>query len=285
MENRPLVEAISPKFSNWQQRIVFDQGRHGKPSRENRDVWNPIRERQKELRLALRGGPKALGAYLRHTLDIGGKQIGAPELPRSQLTPDECQTPPVELERELWAAWSGLRRRFTSQPVYWLLCHVEWIEQGRFGQVGPRLEAALIGRRGKDLEAKTRNFLRHTGGIPHERGKTSVFSDCPLAAAWWRGHVAEQVSLIEGVGMSADEVHRVLHLHRPAWERLAMLGVQKVTVISQPNARAAIVSRLAERLRENGRLQPADVDEIAASVARLGLRRSLHDTPWQDLVA
>ncbi len=284
--NSALIDAASPKFSNWQRGIVFEPKRHGKPGERNRHVWKPIRERQEELQSAIKGGHEGLGAYLRKSLHTGRKAIGAPELPRPELTPDECQTPPVELERELWATWSGLiGPRFASRPVYWLLCHVEWIEQGRFGQAGHRLEAALGSRRGTDLEAKTRNFLRHTGGIPHVRGKTSVFSDCPLARAWWRGHVAEEVARVAGADISANEAHSVLHVNRQTWETLAMLGVKQVTVISQPKARAAIVSHLRARLRENGRLQPADVREVATGLARLGLRRSLEHAPWQGSAA
>lgn len=283
--NRSLLDAASPKFSAWQQGIVFDKGRHGEPGESNRHVWEPIRGRQQELAEAIGGGHQALGAYLRRTLDISGKQIGAPQLPRSQLTPDECDSPPLELERELWTAWSGLKRRFASQPVYWLLCHVEWIERGCFGQAGHRLEAALVGKRAKNSEAKTRNFLRHTGGIPHERGKTSVFSDCPLARAWWRGHVAEQVANVEDLDMSADEAHGILHENRPAWETLARLGVMRVTVISQPRARAAIVGHLGARFRNAGRLRKEDVSEVAAGLARMGLRRSLEYAPWRELTA
>lgn len=279
--NNNLIDAASPKFTSWQKEIVFDKGRHGDPEARNRHVWEPIRARQEALQSAVKGGHEKLGAYLRQALHIGQEAIGAPEFPRSELTPDECQNPPIELERELWAAWSELKPRLASRPVYWLLCHVEWIEQGRFGKGGHQLEAALGSRRGKDWEAKTRNVLRHTGGIPHERGKTSVFSDCPLARAWWRGHLADQVALVARARMSSEEAHRVLHANRPAWETLARLGIQRVTVISQPKARAAIVSQLKARLCQHGRLGPADVLEVATRFARLGLRWSLEHMPWQ----
>lgn len=279
--NSRLIDMASPKFTDWQKRIVFDKGRHGDPDKRNQHIWKPIQAQQEELQSAITGGHKELGAYLRRVLHIGEKIIGAPKIPRSELTPDECQTPPIELERELWAAWSGLRRRFTSRPVYWLLCHVEWIEQGRFGKAGHRLDAALGNRRGKVLEAKTRNLLRHTGGIPHERGKTSVFSDCPLARAWWRGYMAEQVALVANAGMSGEDAHRVLHANRQAWETLARLSVKSVTTILQPKARAAVVSHLKVRLNKHGRLRPADVQEVATLVARKGLRWSLEHAPWQ----
>ncbi len=282
--NSPLLDAAGTKFSRWQKEIVFDKGRHGEPNEQNRRVWEPIRERQEALQSAIKAGHASLGAYLRGALHIGDEKIDAPGFPRDQLTSDEFRTPPVELERELWAAWPGVRPRLASQPVFWLLCHVEWIEQGRFDQAGHRLEAALVGG-GKDLEAKTRNFLRRTGGIPHERGKTSVFSDCPLARAWWRVHVAEQVAAVPHAGMSADEAHEVLHANRQAWETLARLGLRSVTVISQRTARAAVVRRLKSLLRENGRLGSKDVQSVATDLARLGLRQSPEHTPWQRLVA
>lgn len=276
-----LIDAAGPKFTSWQEKIVFDRGRHGHPDRKNQHVWMPIRARQEELQAAIRGGHEALGAYLRRVLHISNRALDALELPRRELTPDECQAPPIELERELWEAWRGLKPRLASRPVFWLLCHVEWIEQGRFGKTGHRLAAALGSRRGKNLEAKTRNLLRHTGGIPHERGKTSVFSDCPLARAWWRGRLAEQVAVVAEAGMSAQEAHSVLHANRQTWETLATLGIRKVTAISQPMARAAVVSRLQACLHKHGRLRPADVHEAVAPVARMGLRWSLAHVPWQ----
>ena len=283
--NSQLLDAAGPKFSQWQRSIVFDQGRHGKPNKQNRTVWEPIRERQDELQSAIKAGNASLGAYLRKALHIGREKIGAPEFPRDQLTPDEFRIPPVELEHELWTAWTGVRPRLASRPVFWLLCHIEWIEQGRFGQAGHRLEDALVGGQGRGLEAETRNFLRRTGGIPHERGKISVFSDCPLARAWWRVHVAEQVARVPGADMSTQEAHAVLHANRQAWETLAMLGVKRVTIISQPTARAVVVRRLKSILRENGRLHRQDVQEVATDLARLGLRQSLEHTPWERLVA
>ena len=283
--NSQLLDAAGPKFTKWQKEIVFDQGRHGKPNKQNRRIWKPIRERQDELQLAIKAGHASLGAYLRKALHIGDKKIDAPGFPRDQLTPSELRKPPIQLERELSAAWTGVRPRLASRPVFWLLCHVEWIEQGRFGQAGHQLEDALVGGQGRDLEAKTRNFLRRTGGIPHERGKTSVFSDCPLACAWWRGHVAEQVATVSHAGISADEAHEVLHANRQAWETLARLGIRSVTVISQRTARAAVVCRLKSLLHETGRLGPKDVQEVATDLARLGLRQSLEHTPWQRLVA
>ncbi len=278
--NNSLLNAASPKFSAWQRGIVFEKKRHGAPGPENQHIRERIQARQEKLRSAIRGGHEELGAYLRQVLDIGARTVGAPDFPRRELTPNECQAPPIELERELWEAWRGLKRRCTSQPVYWALCHVEWIEQGRFGKTGHRLEAALVGR-GKNLEAKTRNFLRHTGGIPHVRFKTSVFSDCPMARAWWRGHVAEQVALVSEADMSERKAHGVLHANGQAWETLAMLGIRRATAISQPQARAAIVSHLQARLSKHGRLRPADVHEVATRLARLGLRWSLEHVPWQ----
>lgn len=281
--NSNLLTIAGPKFTAWQMSVVFDQGRHGKPNDDNRDVWEPVRQRQAQLLSAVAAGPRTLATYLRDALGIGDGDIAVPAFPRPALTAEEFRSPPAELERELRDAWTGISRRLASKPVHWLLCHVAWIEQGRFGRRGDDLTKAFVIGRKEGPEAQTRNLLRRTGGIPHERGKTSVFSDCPLARSWWRCFLSEQVAHATDGKISRDFAHEVLRVNHQAWERLAMLSVKRIVVINHPIARAAVVSRLSQHLSRTGKLGPADVQDVAVEIARMGLRRSLEHTLWEDL--
>lgn len=271
--NEGLLEMVGPRHTTWQRAVVYDQGRHGKPSRSNKGVWAPVRERQKELREAVENGHQVLGAYLRDALKIGSEEIGAPPFPRPRVTPEEFRRPPPELEWELHGAWTTVTPRLASRPLFWLLCHVAWIEDSRFGETGHRLTQALTAGGGRSgIEGETRTFLRRTGGIPHERGKTTVFSDCPLARAWWRCRIAEEVAA-HGT-LTRDDAHFALRANHQAWERLAMLSVKQLVIINQPIARATVVAGLSGRLRNGGNIGPADVKEEAQVCARAGLRQS-----------
>lgn len=119
-------------------------------------------------------------------------------------------------------------------------------------------------------QGETRTFFRRTGGILHEQGKTTVFSDCPLARAWWRCRIAEEVAA-HGT-LTRDDAHFALRANHQAWERLAMLSVKQLVIINQPIARATVVAGLPERLRNGGKIGPADINDEAQVCARAGLR-------------
>lgn len=278
-----LFDKARPQYTNWQKRVVYDQGRHGKRDETNKHLWELVEEQQQEIREAIQGGHGSLGAYLRRSLKIGDDEVGAPAFPREQLTADEFRGPPPELEWELWKEWAEVTPRMASRPLYWLLCHITWIEEGRLGRTGHELAMALTdGPRGGS-EAETRNFLRRTGGLPHERGKTSVFSDCPLARAWWRCRIATEVSSTTGGVVSRENAHNVLRTNQQAWERLAMLSVKRLVVLNQPAVRAAVVAGLRQRLQASTKIGGDDVQEVARTCAQRGLRRSFEHTPWEEL--
>ena len=288
--NSDLLKRADAPFSAWQQGIVFQARRYRHRKDEGASAREAVRERQRALERAARGGPRALAGYLRERLGVGHRErIGAPALPRP-LTLNEYLNPPLPLETELGAAWSGpsdegkahrVTPREASQPVFWLLCHIEWIEQNRFGR-GSLAEVFMNGPGRPDLEGRTRNFLRRTGGI-FVRGRTSVFSDCTPARAWWRHRLAREVAAATSDGIPASHAHAVLHASRPAWETLVMLSLRRLVVINEPLARAAIVRELSASLRADGRIDKAQVQRMATALARLGLRSSLAHVPEAEL--
>lgn len=285
-----LPKRAEAPFSAWQQGIVFEAKRYKHRKDEGASVREAVRKRQQVLERAAGAGPRALAGYLREQLDVGPRdRIGAPALPRA-LTPNEYLNPPLPLEREVGTAWSGrsdngkqqpVTAREASQPVFWLLCHIEWIEQHRFGRRN-LAEVFLNGPGRPDLEGRTRNLLRRTGGI-FVRGRTSVFSDCTLARAWWRHRLAQEVARATNDGIPASHAHAVLHANRPAWETLVMLSLRRLVVINEPLARAAIVRELSALLRTDGRIDKGQVQRMAGALARLGLRNSLAHVPEAEL--
>ena len=255
-------------FNRWQQSLV------AKNSKADREVFE---QPQQELRSAIVGGVEALSAYLRRHLALDGVDLEAPPFPRVALTPDEFREPPRELENELADAWEGhLQPAQASQPFFWLLSHIVWLEQHRFGV--DDLDSAFTAS-ASTLDDQTRAFLRRSSGLPHIRGNISVFSDCPLARAWWRCRVVSAVADDSGGAISREDAHRLLHDHRPVWETLVMLSLRRITVINQPRARAALVAALVECDRPDRET----VQRMAMALARQGLARSLEHTPWPEL--
>ena len=287
--DRNTLNQAEEHFGAWQQGIVFEKKYHKKTAGSDlRKIKGRIRERQKELRKAVSEGPDSLAAYLRNQLGLEDSHaIKAPTLDR-QLTPQEYVNPPVELELELGAAWrEEITPQHAAMPHFWLLCHIKWIEQGKLGDSGALLREALLSGpgRGNALESETRNFLRRTSGI-FVRCNTSVLSDCTLSRAWWRHSLATDVARVTEGEMAPESAHEVLHRSGPGWETLVMLSLKRITAISQPAARAAIIVYLARH--PDRKLDRLGVKNAASTLARLGLRRSLVYPSWKttyDLLA
>ena len=224
------LEKARSKFSAWQRGLVFEKKRfRNRSAAETKKARAKILSRQKTLHDAVAGGPSELGRYLRHEMGLEPNEtIAAPPIPRASLTSSEYQNPPLELEQELGESWEHvIQRGSASQPVFWLTCHIDWIEQGKFGTRGFELKKALLVSAAKpNRETHTRNFLRRTGGI-FVRANTSVLSDCTLARAWWRYTLAKEVAHVAGAEVSYQAAHEALHVSRPAWETLVMLSLQE----------------------------------------------------------
>ena len=222
-------------------------------------------------------------SHLREALLLSVENIDAPPLPRP-LSVAELREPPFDLEVEVGDRLAeAVTVAEASTPLFWLICHIDWLEKGF---LGGDIHAALFGGGGaagktdpvERLEAETRNFLRRTGGI-FVRGNVSVLSDCPISRAWWRRRLAREAARHLPAPADVDTVHRLLHQSRPVWEELVMIGLRRFTVICHERTRAAIISRLAER----GELKKADVAASAEHLARHALGVSLAGLPWDEL--
>ena len=174
-----LLARVGPTFTEWQRSLA------ARPrDLDSEEARLAHVQRQQALVDALSEGSLALGRYLRGRLGLDpASDIGAPLFPREALTPREFREAPTELEAEFAAAWDGhISPAAASKPLFWLLCHLEWIEQGRFGP--DRMHAFFTdGRgRGNTLDSRTRTFLRRTGGLPHVRGKRQRLDRLPARA-------------------------------------------------------------------------------------------------------
>ena len=269
-----LLDLTAMPFTRWQQSLVVRDA--DLATEQDREA---LAARQTMLKSALDGGADVVAAYLREHLEINdGVAIDAPPFPRERLTPSELREPPAELELEIADAWrTTFSPAFASRPLFWLLCHIEWLEQGRFG---PDSMHAFFTDGARDtLDSRTRTFMRRSGGLPHIRGNVSVFSDCSLARAWWRVRIAAEAAADPDAGLTLADAHATLRSNGPAWERFALLGLRQVTVISQPRARAALIAVLTEQ----NVFDDPSVLRTGRALARAGTMRSLAHVSWPEL--
>ena len=274
--NADVFARASAPFTRWQRSLAIRPR-----DLANEEAALAHARGQTALMCALDGGSAALAAYLRQRVELdAAAAIGAPQFPRQALTHREFREMPAELEIALGDAWAeAITPAQASRPLFWLLCHIEWLEQERFGVDRMHEYFTAGGGRGDALDARTRTFLRRSGGLPHVRGNVSALSDCPLARAWWRVRIATEAASAPDAGLSRGDAHTVLRASGPVWERFVMLALQRITAISQPRARAALIAALAH----HGEPDAATVQRIAQALARMGSMRSLQHVPWAEL--
>jgi len=163
----------------------------------------------------------------------------------------------------------------------WALCHAVWISDDIFGAD----LAAVFLDTGSTSEARTRNFLRRTGGLRHIRGNISPLENCPISRAWWRRRIARDIAGVvtveAGDELDTDAAHEVLH-SPPIWSNLVGMSMRRVTAVCAPRARAAAVVALHRLGTAAG--QTARAKGAIHALGRLSHSRNLSETPWQHLV-
>lgn len=283
------------RFEDWQRSIIFETKRFRNPdSDETAAERLRVTRLQEQLHTAVEGGQVSAQTYLLGVLAVDDQARAAREVPNlpNPLTVSEMIRLPVHAECEVAKRLAeSLTPAQAAEPALWALCHAVWIGRGMFGNDLPAV--FFEGPRGDTTEARTRNFLRRTGGLRHVRGNTSPLTDCPISAAWWRYRIASGVSKVaetEGEDFSTRTAHEVLH-HKEVWANLATMSLKRVTAVSAPRARAAALVALKHHgLEHDGRTLPqkvirARVQHAITNVARLSYGHSLDFVPWSQLVA
>ena len=272
-----MIELPSTQFTKWQGGLVSRNRRL-----ESEASAESINERQRELSNAMSGGAQTLAAYLRRELAIEGADLtGLLPLPR-QLTTEEAFEPPIRLEQELYEAWNGRTSAgYASQPAFWTVCHVPWLEAGLLGNDPvATFSTKTLGKRNSNLDNLTRDLLRHLGGLPYIRGNITTFSDCPLARAYWRRRVAVEAAAQASSRLTVDSAHNALHRSGQVWETFILVAIKRLTVLNHPKARAALVAHIAAKPK----ITREEVAESGRRLARHGLSYSLDMLSWDELV-
>lgn len=274
-----ITAALEQQFSNWQRGVTLTD-RHNQSAED-------VADHQQDLIESVGGGSASLAAYLREQLGIStSEELNTLTLPRT-IDHSEFRDPPFQLERELAAEWvDQVHPREASQALFWTICHLGWIEEGRLGE---QLDEALLGSIGSGTEVGTneaavRNLLRRMGGLPHVRGKVSVLNDCPLSRAWWRGRLAEEAAASCNGSFDAETAHRVLHATNDAWARLVGDSVRRITVINHARVRSALIYQYRHCSREQEGVPAREMQDAIRLLARYGPALQFDLLDWPELV-
>ena len=272
----------------WQVSLIFEARKYRDPnSDEAEERRQSVTAAQTRLADAVGDGFLATAQYLLTALGVEDGVQALREVPHlpNPLTAGEMSHLPAYAEQKLAESLhESLTPAQAANPAVWTICHAAWIGRGDFGS---NLETVFFeGPRADTIEARTRNFLRRTGGLRRVRGNTSPLVDCPISAAWWRYRLALEVSDIaerEGWPLGVSQAHEALR-PRSVWENLVGMSLRQVTAVSASSARAAAVSVFEQHQREVGALARAQVQGAIRELARLSHGHSLSHVPWNVLV-
>lgn len=278
-------------FRDWQSSLIFQAKRHKNQTDEaKRAIQQATIERQRALVVAIGRGPNAVREFLCAGFEAAEAATLLDKLPSlpAPLTEAEMTQTTLQVDREISHVlddW-GITPMLAAESSFWALCHARWIGDGAFPD-GVAKVFAGGDKTSSDSEALTRTFLRRACGLPVERGNTSVITDCPLSAAWWRYRIAIEVSdtlVEEGEVLTIAQAHRVLQ-GSVVWETFVMNLIRRLASINAPRARAAVVLSLYDHSRQNeGRSTPREiVSSCMQSVAQLGERYSFALVEWERL--
>ena len=277
------------RHDDWQGSLIYEKKNYrDQNSEEAIERRASTAREQTRLADAVGAGFLATAQYLLRALGVEEEVRALREVPHlpNPLTVGEMSHLPAYAERKLAETLhQALTPSQAAQPAIWTMCYAVWIGRGDFGS---NLATVLCeGPRADTVEARTRNFLRRTGGLRRVRGNISPLVDCPISAAWWRYRLALEASDIatkKGSVLTADAAHEVLR-PRNVWENVVGMSLRRVTTVCASTARAAAVVAFEQRQRASeGEVTRAQVQEAIRELARLSHGHSLWHVPWKVLV-
>ncbi|MYI27920.1 MAG: hypothetical protein F4064_07480 [Acidimicrobiales bacterium] len=293
MINHADLDALISRaaFRDWQSGLIYQGKRHKSQSEADQiAIRQDTARRQQVLVEALARGPHAVRDFLcdmTSSPEAVALLTQLPALPRP-LTEAEMAQTTFHVDREVSRVLNdwGITPMLAGESSFWALCHARWIGDEMFPDGVTRVFAGGE-KTASDTEAMTRTFLRRVCGLPVERGNTSVITDCPLSAAWWRHRLAVEVSdtlVNEGEALTVAQAHRVLQ-GSVVWETFVLNMIRRLASVNAPRARAAVVLALHEySMRNDGRTVPREVVfDCMQRTAQLGDRFSFALIDWAPL--
>ncbi|MCY4068511.1 MAG: hypothetical protein OXE79_05310 [Acidimicrobiaceae bacterium] len=279
------VEIDTDHYEEWQRSLIYVKKQFAETESEQaRQRRQETSKLQDELMAKLEEGPTAIERFIvtgvLKVADLDAARGSVPEL--GNLTAGEMSKLPSYAERRVAESLNGaITPSAAAEPAVWALCHAVWMGRGVFGRDLPTV--FVYGSKADTAEARTRNFLRRTGGLRPVRGNISPLRDCPISAAWWRVRLAEQARTSSEGRLEFDAAHQLLRLSN-VWENLVGMLLRQVTAVCAPQALAAVICALAEVHGVGTEVEREPVQAAIRALGRLSYSHCLHAVPLSALV-
>ncbi len=204
------------------------------------------------------------------------------------LTEAEFQEPPKSTEKQIFDTWRSIAPADACRVTFWGLMTLRHVESGIIqssflavnGGPSPagleRIDRVLKEGNEKDVDSVVRRALRLMSGLPEARGNRSVYVNCPLARAWWRRYLANEIC--ESTGAVLTDVLKVLGHSQQYWEELINLVVSRNSVLGDVKIRTALIWALSEFVNEEGSKHLFQGKAIKWLQRLIGIRLA-----WQEL--
>ena len=196
-------------------------------------------------------------SYLSDRVDtLGSLDVEVGVVP---MTESEFTAPPADTESRLYRSWASVGPRVACRATFWGNVTGRHIRGSRIesaylaangsNTIGGawRIDMALDSKgkqRPKAMDDCVRTVLRRLSGIPEQRGKRTVYVDCPFARAWWREWLVEQVSPDDEA--VANQVRTVLRINQTYWEKIVDRIVSRNSTFGSRRVRSAFLLALAD---------------------------------------
>ena len=204
------------------------------------------------------------------------------------LTEAEFQEPPKSTEKQIFDTWRSIAPADACRVTFWGLMTLRHVESGIIqssflavnGGPSPagleRIDRVLKEGNEKDVDSVVRRALRRMSGLPEARGNRSAYVNCPLARAWWRRYLANEIC--ESTGAVLTDVLKVLGHSQQYWEELINLVVSRNSVLGDVKIRTALIWALSEFVNEEGSKHLFQGKAIKWLQRLIGIRLA-----WQEL--
>ena len=199
-------------------------------------------------------------SFIKHMDNIDRiNQVKIPIL-SEKLTEHEFKDPPIPTECSIYTKFKSLSPAQACRSSFWANVTLEnlkssviessYLAANRGGQTDgiERINHALTINQNKPIDDCVRTVLRRLGGLP-ERGKRSVYTDCPFARAWWREYMVTYAA--KNDEKLAKSLHRVVRSSPTYWEEFINRVVIRSPLFGSENVRSAFLRSLANHIHEN----------------------------------
>ena len=224
--------------------------------------------------------------WIRSEVDVlTGEEVPQLEDP---LTESEFKDPPRSTEEQVYETWKWIPPASACRVAMWGFVTLRHIEEKRLkssylaanGVAGSngleRIDQMLKQGDSRQIDSVVRSALRNMSGLPEARGNRSVYVNCPLARAWWRRYIANEVSEITGADIT--NVTKVLGYSLQYWEELVSIVVSRNSILGDSKVRTSLIWALSSFVND------ADSKHLFQSKSVQSIRRLLGiRSAWQEL--